>query len=648
MLQPLPATPKTTRWKGTSWVTCLRGTLIASALLFMQEAAVSDPLAPGYQPLPFKAPEPGSYELNRMGHAADAALLDSAGNPVHLSELMQGKITLISFIYSSCHESNGCPLATHVLDQVRKELHAYPTLIDKVRILTISFDPLQDTPEVMARYGKSFVDQAVDWRFLTGSSQGEVDQLLRAYQQTVQLEPAHSGQKGRSFSHVLRILLIDSDGDIRNSYTPSVLHSNLVMADIRTLAESGKASAIPAHRNQGESSPRGRAGDDKDQYDQKSYQTNSASLNQRIGKAKDLIGSLHKNELGLPLDPEALQSPLSKLKVDLGRKLFYDRRLSLNGTFSCAMCHIPEQGFTSQEQSTAIGIEGRTIRRNAPTILNTGRLSVFFHDGRENRLDQQIWGPLLASNEMGNPSVGHVIDKIKSLKDYQGLFEAGYGEGPSMKSLGDALAQYERTLIAGASAFDRWKYAGEKNALNPLALNGYRLFIGKAGCIQCHSIGDRDSLFSDQAFHNTGIGFRGSMAPLQSKTKIQLAPGQWAEIDLSAIEAVSEKKLSDLGRYEITQNPSDRWKYRTPSLRNVALTAPYMHDGSLKSLEEVIRFYQGGGYPNPTLDPKMQKLSLTQNEMEALVEFLRSLTGQHIDQLVEDAWAVPVGDPKSP
>ena len=268
------------------------------------------------------------------------------------------------------------------------------------------------------------------------------------------------------------------------------------------------------------------------------------------------------------------------------------------------MCHIPEQGFTSQEQSTAIGIEGRTVRRNAPTLLNAGRLSRFFHDGREDRLENQVWGPFLASNEMGNPAVGQVIEKIRKAPDYQNLFEKAFGRPPSMDTIGEALAQYERTLIAGNSPFDQWYFGGQKTALSEDAQKGFALFKGKARCSQCHSLEKNQTLLTDQAYHNTGIGYRDSMGVEESTARVQLAPGVWTELDQATIASVSEKKPADLGRYEITQNPGDRWKYRTPGLRNVALTALYMHNGSLKSLEEVIGFYMLGGIENPVLDLK--------------------------------------------
>ena len=606
----------------------------------------SEPLAPGYRPLDYQVPDPGSFTLSDLGPAADALLLESTGSKISLHALMRDKVTLISFIYASCGEVNGCPLATFVLHRTLAALKGHPETLSKVRLLTISFDPSHDTPKVMARYAQPFIKEKPDWHFLTAPSAKTVKDLLAAYQQSITPEVNLPGKATGAISHVLKVILVDDQLRIRNIYTPSVLHPDLLVADIRTLTLGNSALlGNPSLGRPNPSPPKLRPGDDKSQYDRSDYQTQSAALSQRTGAAQDLIGLSRVSSLGLPDDPHEAESPLTQDKVALGRKLFYDRRLSLNGTFSCAMCHIPEQGFTSQEQSTAIGIEGHTVRRNAPTILNAGRLSRFFHDGREDRLENQVWGPLLATNEMGNPAVGQVIEKIRKASGYQHLFENAFDRGPSMDTIGEALAQYERTLIAGNSPFDQWYFRGQKTALSEDAEKGFILFKGKARCSQCHTLEKSEALLTDQAYHNTGIGYRDSMGVEEEKTRVQLAPGVWTELDRTTIASVSEKKPADLGRYEITQNPADRWKYRTPGLRNVALTAPYMHNGSLKSLEEVIGFYARGGIPNSGLDSLMRPIDLNLAEIKALLAFLNSLTGTGIAPLVEDAWNAPIGDP---
>jgi cytochrome c peroxidase len=308
------------------------------------------------------------------------------------------------------------------------------------------------------------------------------------------------------------------------------------------------------------------------------------------------------------------------------------------------MCHIPEQGFSSNEMATAVGIEGRTVRRNSPTIYNVGYASLLFHDGRENTLEQQVWAPLLAHNEMGNPSIGYVIDKIKSLSDYSGLFEQSFNQEPNMISVGQAIASYERSLNSANSAFDRWYFGQQKNSMTASAQRGFQLFNGKAGCSSCHIIDSTFALFIDNQLHNTGIGYQESMQKTAEKYKIQIAPGVFIEVDNNHVASVSEAKANDLGRYEISQNPQDRWKYKTPSLRNINLTAPYMHNGSISTLEQVVRFYNQGGVTNENLDPLIKPLNLTDTEIDALVKFLKSLTGSNIKQLVSDGYAAPIGD----
>jgi cytochrome c peroxidase len=267
-------------------------------------------------------------------------------------------------------------------------------------------------------------------------------------------------------------------------------------------------------------------------------------------------------------------------------------------------------------------------------------------DGREYSLEQQVWGPLLASNEMAAPSVGHVVEKISRLADYGGLFERAFGRKPGMETIGMALAAYERSLNAAGSPFDRWRYGGEKDALPPLARRGFELFTGKAGCAACHLVGPKSALFTDHGLHNTGVGYRAAVAAPSEPLQINAAPGVTVRLEQSALAAISGDKPNDLGRYAITQDPDDRWKFRTPSLRNVALTAPYMHDGSVPTLKDVVRFYNVGGIPNETIDALIKPLGLTDAEMDALVTFLEGLTGQNVGELVSDALAAPIGDPR--
>lgn len=316
--------------------------------------------------------------------------------------------------------------------------------------------------------------------------------------------------------------------------------------------------------------------------------------------------------------------------AELGRKLFFDRRLAVNGTVSCAMCHVPEQAFAQNELQTPVGVEGRSVRRNAPTLLNVGYRKRLFHDGRENRLETQAWSPILNQQEMANPSVGFVLEKLAGLEDYDGLFEAAFARPATMETVGDALAAYQRTLTSAGSSFDRWYYGGEAQAINPSAKRGFELFQASS-CADCHLIGKEFAQLTDDSFHDTGLGFERTMLADRSVERLTLAPGVTVE---TPSDTTSRPTSNDLGRYEITGDPADRWKYKTPTLRNIAFTAPYMHDGSLSTLDEVIRHYEKGGVPHPGQDPRIRPLDLTAGDIKDLVAFLGSLSGNNLDALV--------------
>ena len=343
--------------------------------------------------------------------------------------------------------------------------------------------------------------------------------------------------------------------------------------------------------------------------------------------------------LGLPALEVSRNDPSASARADLGRRLFMDRRLSRNGTMSCGMCHVPEQGFTTNEMATAIGIEGRSLRRNAPTILNVGFQHSLFHDGRETSLERQIWSPLLAADEMGNASRAAVVARVSALADYSVAFPIAFPEaGINEDTIAAALASYERTLVAANSRFDRWFLAGEASALTAVERSGLELFRGKAGCAACHHFSERDVVFTDHRFHNTGVGWARANAANRT-VSVPLGGGEMAEVSTAEMTALFGGDLRDDGRFEVTRQPRDRWAYKTPSLRNVALTAPYMHDGSLATLSEVIEFYDRGGIDNPGKDPLVQPLHLNPEEKQALGAFLHTLTGDNVAQLAAEARA---------
>jgi len=297
--------------------------------------------------------------------------------------------------------------------------------------------------------------------------------------------------------------------------------------------------------------------------------------------------------LGLPRLRIPPDNPPTTETVALGKKLFESPLLSADGTLSCANCHNPALAFTDR-QPVSMGLRGQKGKRNAPTILNAAFNADQFWDGRARTLEDQASGPMMNPAEMGHSLEG--LEKaLTQNAEIVALFQQAYG--PRVKITVDlmskSIASYERTLVSGNSSFDRFVFGKQADALSPEAKRGLGVFTDAArgNCVVCHTIEETYALFSDMKFHNLGVG---------------LSPAG---------------ELTDLGK--------ENGKFRTPILRNVALTAPYMHDGSLKTLKEVVDFYVGGGNANPHLDQEIKALShLTKQEREDLVSFLESLTGE--------------------
>lgn len=414
----------------------------------------------------------------------------------------------------------------------------------------------------------------------------------------------------------------------------------VVQASARTSGELESGQSFDERQTRG-------PGDVKEGYESADYRTRSRSLLERRGVKLDLIRFAQEPPLGLPPVPVPVDNSLTRAKIELGRKLFFDRRLSINDTLACATCHIPEQGFTNNELRTPVGVEGRAVLRNSPTLYNVAYQEHLFLDGREFSLENQVWQPMTAHNEMAAPSIGYVIRKIRRMGDYAGRFEQAFdGRGPDILTIGQALASYQRTLLAADAPFDRWYFGGQADAVGESVKRGFALFSGKAQCVVCHRVQGDHALFIDHQFHNTGLGYAESVSGNEPETtRVQLAPGVFTEISRSAIDAVTQQKLpNDLGLYRVTESPGDRWKFRTQTLRNVSLTAPYMHNGRFDTLREVIDFYDGGGVPNELLSPLIRPLGLTEQEKRDLEAFLHSLTGSNVPDIVADAFAAPIGD----
>jgi cytochrome c peroxidase len=302
--------------------------------------------------------------------------------------------------------------------------------------------------------------------------------------------------------------------------------------------------------------------------------------------------------LGLPPVAIPADNPPTADSIALGRKLFFDVRLSGDDTVSCATCHNPQLSFTDGLPGSR-GIGKKIGRRNAPTVLNSAYYSTFFWDGRAASLEQQAGMPIANPDEMGQ-SHDLSIKKFEKIPEYKKEFELVYGPGRlTIEKIEMAIASYERTLASGDSPFDRYYFGGDKTALSDSAIRGLAIFRDKkkGNCVTCHTIEEKYATFSDGKFHNLGAGIN------------------------------SKGELTDLGRYEVTKVEADKGAFRTPDLRNVAKTAPYMHDGSLKTLKDVVDFYDGGGSANPQLDKEIKELKLTEAERADLVAFLESLTG---------------------
>lgn len=318
-------------------------------------------------------------------------------------------------------------------------------------------------------------------------------------------------------------------------------------------------------------------------------------------------------------------STLRPARVALGQKLFFEPRLSGDGTVSCATCHDPARAFTDG-RPLSVGIHGRVGQRNAPTVLNALYNKTQFWDGRVNTLEQQAALPITNPFEMGSASIGDALSRIAGDKDYQAQFMQAFGRDVNEQDMLSAIAAYERTLASFDSPFDHF-IAGDVNAISDPARRGWDLFNAKARCHLCHALTDNQpdaALFLDSDFHNVGIGIlRHHVVPLAQQAERELAQGHVAGIDTAAITS----EMSVLGRFLVTRKQDDIASFKTPGLRNVLVTGPYFHDGSMQTLWDVMDHYnKGDGIANPWLDKDMQPLALTEPEIDDMVAFLASLT----------------------
>lgn len=299
-------------------------------------------------------------------------------------------------------------------------------------------------------------------------------------------------------------------------------------------------------------------------------------------------------ELELPAGLKSMKiprsNPLTKEKIELGKQLYFDPRLSRDNTVSCASCHDPKLGWSNGE-AFATGIDGQVGGRSAPTIINSGYSYFQFWDGRAIQLEGQALGPIQNPIEM-DLDLETLVEKLKGVQAYREQFKEVFGGDITADGVAKAIASFERTILSGDAPYDRFK-AGDESALSAEAKRGMELFFGKAKCSACHS----GSNFSDGAFHNIGVSI--------------------------------DKEEPDLGRHVVTKLGGDKGSFKTPTLREIARTAPYMHDGSEKTLRDVVVYYNRGGNKNPQLDEAIFPLKLTEQEIDDLVTFMEEGLSSH-------------------
>ena len=304
-----------------------------------------------------------------------------------------------------------------------------------------------------------------------------------------------------------------------------------------------------------------------------------------------LLGAAIVIPLGLDLYlPVPEDNPLTPARVALGRRLFRERALSRDRLTACITCHDPSRAFTDG-RPVAIGGLGVTGTRSAPTLVNRGYGRSQFWDGRARTLEEQVLEPVTNPREL-DLTIDEAITRIAASREYRREFHSAFGNQVNARDLARALASYVRTILSGDSAYDRY-VNGDRDALSDVERRGLEVFRGKGNCTACHG----GPMLSDERFHNTGIAWQ---------------DGAW----------------KDMGRFEVTGREADRGAFKTPTLRDIARTTPYMHDGSVTTLEAVVEHYDRGGIRTAYLDPEIQPLHLTSDEKRALVAFLQTLAGR--------------------
>jgi len=348
-----------------------------------------------------------------------------------------------------------------------------------------------------------------------------------------------------------------------------------------------------------------------------------------------LSASFEIPKLGLPVLNIPKNNPMSEEKIKLGEKLFNDIRFSRTGKVACANCHDAKKAFTDSPLRVSKGIDDLTGTRNAPTIINSSFNEFQFWDGRSPSLEDQALHPFLNPVEMGLVNHDPILKIVRTDKQYIGEFKKVFGKEAAkitMKEVTKAIAAFERTIFSGNSRFDQWYFNGKSTLTND-EIDGFNVFVGNGRCVSCHTIEYTTALFSDNRFHNIGVGLNKVPDAEINRLTSEFLKAKYnkKEVDLKVLLDVTS---SELGRFAVTRNLFEIGAFKTSTLRDIELTAPYMHDGSLKTLEEVVEHYNRGGASsdsekiNPFISGGIRPLNLSSKEKEDLVVFMKSLTGQ--------------------
>jgi len=351
-----------------------------------------------------------------------------------------------------------------------------------------------------------------------------------------------------------------------------------------------------------------------------------------------LVTPVLGGSLGLPDVPVPADNPQTPEKIALGDKLFNDKRFSSTGEVACVTCHDPLKGGTDSPLKTSEGINKLTGTRNAPPVTNAAFNRTQFWDGRSPSLEEQARHPFLNPVEMGLPSHEPIVEIVNSDPDYLDAFKVVFGAGKgdiTIDHVTKAIAAFERTQVSGDSKWDRWYFGGDQDAVGDAVKRGFQVFLAEGRCVSCHAIEQGFALFTDHLFHNIGGGINDIQPQVPELAKAFLqAKADGADVDVTVL---TNPDVSHLGRFAVVEDLSTMGAFKTPTLRNIALTAPYMHDGSLATLREVVVHYNNGGVThegdpvNPFLSGGIRPLNLTEDQIDDLVAFMEALTSADLE-----------------